>query len=196
MLGEVFPLQQTSRYTCSAAALSAVLHHWGVQASESELTHVIGATPEFGATGSQIVSAARRYGFSAVDNPFSTLNQLYSFVPQRPVIANIFSFMRMGQGHFVVITGIDKNYVYLMDPNAPTNTRRLTHKEMSARWLGRGGSGVVVQPAMVQRALSDATELPTPNNTFKAVAVVVVGWIAVVGITAYLNRGRRITNSD
>src|SRR5215813_2040613 len=154
-LGEVTAQQQSTTYTCSAVALSAVLRHWGVTVSETTLSSEIGAEPRYGATAPQIVTAAQRYGFVGDVRAFRSLTELDSYVghmrrvtrrPILPVIANIFSFTRPDSGHFVVITDVNATHVELMDPNAPTNWRLLTHEQMARRWFSRGGVGVVIYP--------------------------------------------------
>src|SRR5215813_5286051 len=112
-LGEVTAQQQSTTYTCSAVALSAVLRHWGVTVSETTLSSEIGAEPRYGATAPQIVTVAQRYGFVRA---FRSLTELDSYVghmrrvtrrPILPVIANIFSFTRPDSWHFVVITDVN-----------------------------------------------------------------------------------------
>jgi len=196
VLGQIQPYQQQERFTCSAATLSAVLKHWGVNVDEPTLTRAIGAKPKIGAAAPQIAKAARQYGFAADVHTFRSLDELDSYVgrkrrstgrPTLPVIANIFSFTRPGQGHFVVIDDVNDAHVRIMDPNAPTNWRKLTHPEMKRRWMGRGGVGIIVRPrndATRKRGLSDmenAAPIAKKKGGWGALALVSLAWLGIVG---------------
>lgn len=194
MLGDVLPQQQQTIYTCSAATLSAVLKHFGVSISEPVLTKVIGALPAIGATSEQVAAAAKRLGFAADVHVFRSLDELAPYLdskPLLPVIANIFSFNRPGTGHFVVITDITPTHVRIMDPNSPTNWRDLARSEMEARWLGRGGIGVIVRPSSVKTtAQFGDDQIVVPKNTVGAVVAVTAGWLALVGFTVWQQERR------
>lgn len=146
-LGEVDAHQQQTLYTCSAASLLAVLGHWGARIDEPTLARIIGARPEIGATPFQIAQAARRLGFNAEVRSLRSIQELRSYTDRGiPVILNVLSFYRPGQGHFVVATRVDDRHVTIMDPNAPSNWRVLTWTDLDHRWLGRNRGAVIVSP--------------------------------------------------
>lgn len=176
--------QQTTRYTCSAAALLAILKHWGVEYDEPTLTRLVDARPVTGAKASQVVEAAQRLGFHAEERKFSSIAELKAYTDRDiPVMAAILSFMRPGQGHFVVAVAVDDRYVKLMDPNSPTNWRWITHEEMMQRWRGRDGIGVIVTPK--RAALGDAPPSASGGQAWLGAAVLV----ASLGVAVW--RGTR-----
>lgn len=133
-----------------------MLKHWGSTYDEPTLTKLIGAKPVLGARAAQVVEAAKRLGFDAEERKFNSIAELKALTDRDvPVMAAILSFMRPGQGHFVVATAVDDRYVTLMDPNSPTNWRRITHEEMMQRWRGRDSIGVIVTPGQARAALGD-----------------------------------------
>lgn len=146
-LGYVESFPQTTRYTCSAATLGAVLKHWGYGYSEQALAQIIGVDPKEGATNQQIVAAAQRLSFDAKVRLFTDIDELKAFTDRDiPVILNILSFLQPGRGHFVVATQIDARHVRLMDPSAPENWRVIPRSELDRRWRTRQRAGVIVIP--------------------------------------------------
>jgi ABC-type bacteriocin/lantibiotic exporter with double-glycine peptidase domain len=195
MLNDIPPTQQLENYSCSAATLKAVFRHWGKRVDEPTLTRIIGAKPEVGAAAPAIVQAARRYGFAADVRAFKSIDELHDYVGKRrrgvklPVIANIFSFNRPGQGHFVVVDDINADRVKIMDPNSATNWRELSHQEMKKRWLGRGGIGVIVRPkgqaqphGLGEVAPKVSVPPPRPSKSIAAVAIAAAAWAGIVGL--------------
>jgi len=146
-LGYVESFPQTTRYTCGAATLGAVLKHWGRVYSEQDLVPIIGVHPETGATNEQMVNAAHRLGFNSEVRTFTGIDELRAFTDRDiPVILNIESFRHPGQGHFVVATQVDDRNVRLMDPSAPMVWRVISRDELDRRWRFRWRAGVIVIP--------------------------------------------------
>jgi ABC-type bacteriocin/lantibiotic exporter with double-glycine peptidase domain len=190
MLGQVAAHQQQSRYSCSAAALLAVLKHWGSTYDEPTLTKLIGAKPVFGATAAQVVEAAKRLGFNAEERKFKSIAELKELTDRDiPVMAAILSFMRLGQGHFVVATAVDDRYVQLMDPNSPTNWRLITHDEMMRRWRGRDSIGVIVTPRQAARAALGDAPSAFGGQAWLGAAVVAAS-LAGAGVAVWRGRNR------
>lgn len=138
-LAKVSPYQQKTQYSCSAACLKAVLEHWGHdRLSEAEVMHAIGVRDRGGAEVDQITEGAKVLGFDAYDKCFESLDDARSVTDQDiPIVADFQSFNNPGKGHYVVITKIDDENVYLMDPNTDGNERVLTREEAEGRWWDR-----------------------------------------------------------
>jgi ABC-type bacteriocin/lantibiotic exporter with double-glycine peptidase domain len=151
MLGQVEPYQQSTEYNCAAATSHAVMKHWGFHVSEAQLARLIGVKPEVGATTTQIVDTARDLGFDAKQRRFRSVDELKALTDQDvPVIANVESFTRPPDGHFVVATDVNDD-VELMDPNTPGNRRVLSRRAFDKRWHRRGRIGVVIRPRRRRR---------------------------------------------
>jgi ABC-type bacteriocin/lantibiotic exporter with double-glycine peptidase domain len=168
-LGQVESHQQETQYTCSAAALHAVLKHYGLDIDERSLSRLIEVSPKTGASAAQVIRTAKRLGFRAELRFFASLQELKKCTDRDvPVITNILSFRVPNQGHFVVVTDVDEKSIRMMDPNAPGNWRTISHAEMKQRWGFRDYSGVVVTPKTFA-ALGE-----TDNNRSKRIAVIMV----------------------
>jgi ABC-type bacteriocin/lantibiotic exporter with double-glycine peptidase domain len=137
-LAEVYPYQQKTQWTCSAACLKAVLAHHGLRVPEIEAIEAVGAKKGRGAETDQIADAARKFGFSAFEYSFQSLDQAKILLDQDlPIICDIQSFNNPGKGHYVVMVDINDKSVELMDPNTPGNWRVISRAEMEARWWDR-----------------------------------------------------------
>jgi len=153
---QVSPCQQITQWTCSAACLKAVLNHWGHDFPETVLTLAIGAKKGRGAETTEIVEAAKFFGFEAFEKSFDSLDAAGKLANLgAPIICDIQSFNHPGKGHYVVLTGINDEGVHLMDPNVEGNTRVITPEEMEERWFDHAMApphvemirwGVVVYP--------------------------------------------------
>jgi ABC-type bacteriocin/lantibiotic exporter with double-glycine peptidase domain len=195
-LGDVEPYQQIHPYSCGAAALKAVLGHWGEEADEPSLIKEIGVDPKSGSTCYQVESAARQRGYMAQTRQFRSIDELMTFTEQDiPVILAIQSFTRPGQGHFVVAADVDGNDVEIMDPNVRGNWRTLTRAELDKRWKFRDRVGVVVLPPDGQlrgvkplrrpRGLGDASKSRTVIIALVALAAVAA---VTTGVVIYRRR--------
>lgn len=150
-LGQVHPYQQQTDYSCAAANLLAVLKHYGVYGfDEPMLRSLIGVNPRYGASMEKIVRAAREIGMRAEIRSFKSLAEVRALVKREIFpIANVESWTRPQGRHYVTITGIDDQYVYVMDTNVKGNRRILTHNEMLKQWTGWrrfGYTAVVIRP--------------------------------------------------
>ena len=135
---QVYPYQQKTQWTCSAACLKAVMNHWGMAVPEFQVIQAVGAQKGRGAECDQIATAARQFGFAAFEYSFESLDQAKVLLDQDiPIICDIQSFNNPGKGHYVVMVSIDDQRVQLMDPNTQSNWRVISRAEMNARWWDR-----------------------------------------------------------
>ena len=192
-LADVEPYQQLAPYSCGAAALKAVYQHWGEHIDEPTLIREVGIDPMNGSTAQQVTDAARMRGYLAQTRTFRSIDELGTYTAQDiPVIVAIRSFRRPDQGHFVVATKVDPNYVEIMDPNVRGNRRTLTRSEMDRRWQFRSRIGVIVMPKRKRPQLGQdtpSTRLTSQQRTALAVAGIVVAIAATTaGIAIYRRR--------
>lgn len=133
----VDPYQQQSQSSCSAACLKAVLESYNHKISELDAALEIGVKKNKGAETTQIVEAAERLGFKAYEKSF-TMSEAKELTDKGiPIICDIKSFTKPGSGHYVVLTDIKDNRVFIMDPNVEGNRRELGIDEFDTRWTDR-----------------------------------------------------------
>jgi predicted double-glycine peptidase/predicted deacylase len=111
----VRPFRQKPGY-CGPASLKMVLGFLGVTITEKKLAEISGCTPTCGVGAEGLVCAARKLGFRARIKDFSDLEDIHEWVNRKkiPVIVDWFAFEG---GHYSVVSGIDKENVYLEDPS-------------------------------------------------------------------------------
>ena len=93
-----------------------VLGFLGVKITEKKLAEISGCTQSCGIGAEGLVQAAQKLGFRARIKDFSDLEDIQEWVNRKkiPVIVDWFAFEG---GHYSVVSGIDKENIYLEDPS-------------------------------------------------------------------------------
>ena len=109
------PFRQKPGY-CGPASLKMVLGFFGVKITEKKMIEISGCSQTRGIRAEGLVRAARKLGFHAKIKDFSDLKDIYEWVNKKkiPVIVDWFAFKG---GHYSVVSGIDKENIYLEDPS-------------------------------------------------------------------------------
>ena len=120
--------RQSTEYSCGASALRSVLSYWGKDVDEGELMRLLGTNAEVGTFPEDIVRGARGLGLEAEVRENLTLDEVQQFTANgSPMIAlaQLWRSQRdlskpaaeeWSNGHYVVVLGVDDNYVYYQDP--------------------------------------------------------------------------------
>jgi len=111
----VKPYEQKYPGYCGPASLKMVLDFYDMKKSERELARLAKSTKVKGTSGENLVKAVRQLGFKAFLKDFAEISEIKKYVIGKkiPVMVNWFS---RDDGHYSVVTGIDKKYIYLQDP--------------------------------------------------------------------------------
>jgi predicted deacylase len=111
----ITPFRQKPGY-CGPASLKMVLDFFGVKITEKKLVDLSGCSSIRGIEAEGLVRAARKLGFQAKIKDFSDLKDIHEWVnrKKKPVIVDWFAFEG---GHYSVVSGIDKENIYLEDPS-------------------------------------------------------------------------------
>lgn len=101
---------------CGPASLKMVLGYLGVKITEKKLALISGCKPSCGIGAEGLVGAAEKLGFRAQVKDFSDLEDIRTWVNKKkiPVIVDWFAFEG---GHYSVVSGIDRENIYLEDPS-------------------------------------------------------------------------------
>lgn len=136
-------VRQSADYTCSAAALQAVLAYYGIEAREDTLVKEIGATPEDGAPPEAIERAARARGLKAELREGLSIADLEAAVRAgRPVIVDIQAWPDRPRtyaddwddGHYVVVVGVEKDRLVFEDPSILGGRGVIARAAFADRW--------------------------------------------------------------
>jgi len=85
-----------------------------VRASEKEIAEAAGATKRLGTPAKGLVKAANKYGFVTRVRDNSSFSDIRGCLRRGlPAIVNWFS---VDDGHYSVVTGMDRKHIYLNDP--------------------------------------------------------------------------------
>jgi predicted double-glycine peptidase/predicted deacylase len=111
----VNPFRQRSGY-CGPASLKMVLGFLGVKITEKKVAEISGCTKSRGIGAEGLVRAAQKLGFRAKVKDFADLKDIDEWVNKKkiPVIVDWFAFEG---GHYSVVSGLDKENIYLEDPS-------------------------------------------------------------------------------
>ena len=153
--------RQSTEYTCGPSALQAVLRYWGKDVAEDEIAKLADTTSEVGTFPEDLARSAKALGFKAEVKEGLTLDEVQKFTAAgHPMIALAqvwLSAKGMGgksveeewdSGHYIVVLGVDKDYVYFQDPYAMMSKAFLPRKVFEAHWHQAMGGDVINQPKL------------------------------------------------
>ncbi len=87
---------------------------FGVKASEKEIAKACGSSKNIGTPAKGLLKAAKKYGFLARVKDNSSISDIRGCLRRGvPAIVNWFS---IDDGHYSVVTGMDRKHIYLNDP--------------------------------------------------------------------------------
>lgn len=108
------PYEQKKSGYCGPASLKMVLHFYGLEKSEEELGKICGVKKRLGMEAERFKKAARRFGFKILIKDFADFADINFYLKRKiPIIVDWFS---KDDGHYSVVVGLDKKYIYLADP--------------------------------------------------------------------------------
>lgn len=119
---QVEPFQETlNAGYCGPANLKMVLGYYGILKSENELAKLCGTHRALGTTVRQLAKAAKRFGLKVEIKSYCTYRDLKKWLAREvPVIVDWFSKglpeSPTADGHYSVVVGLDRHFIYLMDP--------------------------------------------------------------------------------
>lgn len=101
---------------CGPASLKMVFGYFGLKLTEKKLVEISGCSKSRGIGAEGLVRVAQALGFRARIKDFSDLKDIEEWVNRKriPVIVDWFAFEA---GHYSVVSGIDKENIYLEDPS-------------------------------------------------------------------------------
>lgn len=146
-------VRQSTRYSCGASSLQAVLNYWGIDVSESDLMELLHTTPHIGTDPEDIVSVATSFGLSASLSQDLSIDDLKKSINLKiPVIIRAQAWSgheengywvseipdnwedTWKEGHYMVVIGVDNRNVYLEDPLLLGTRGKIPIDEFLTRW--------------------------------------------------------------
>ena len=146
-------VRQSTRYSCGASSLQAVLNYWGIDVSESDLMELLHTSPHIGTDPEAIVSVASSFGLSASLSENLSIGDLKKSIELTiPVIIRAQAWSgheenghwisdtpdnwedTWKEGHYMVVIGVDSRNVYLEDPLLLGTRGIIPIDEFLSRW--------------------------------------------------------------
>jgi len=100
---------------CGAASLKIVLHHFGIEKTEKQIVNAVKAT-RAGIEAKDLLRYAKRLGLKGKIKDHAELQDLSRWVKKKG-IPLIVEWFEEDDGHFSVVVDIDRENVYLQDPD-------------------------------------------------------------------------------
>lgn len=127
---------------CGPASLKIILGYYGVEKLEKELAKLCQHNKNFGVDDEKIKKAAERFGFKVRIKNNSGFKDIENWLDKKvPVIVNWFTKGRrdyseseVADGHYSVVVGLDKDYIYLQDPEIG-KIRKLKRDDFMKVWF-------------------------------------------------------------
>lgn len=137
------PFQETLHGSfCGPASLKMVLDYYGVEKSEEELAKLTNKDDDLGISSQDIKKAAESFGFKVKIKDFATYEDIQEWLDKGvPVIVDWFFRGRydydedaVADGHNSVVVGLDKEYIYLQDPEVG-RIRKINREDFYRVWF-------------------------------------------------------------
>lgn len=179
-----FPLPlvtQRTNYSCGAAALLSVLKYWrAFDGVEQDLYGPLGTTRAQGTHPAKITEVARKFGlqaqfgenlkladlWNALRAGGTVILDLQAWADEEPSSPGEWDAL-WEDGHYVVLTAMDENYLYAMDPSTEDAYTYVHLEEFMHRWhdyeTENGRPRRYFQSAIFIRG--NAPPMPTPLPT-------------------------------
>jgi hypothetical protein len=154
--------RQVTEYSCGACALQAVMSYWGKNVDETELMKVLRTTSEEGTYPENIVRGAQALGFEAEARDHLSLEEVEQFTARgAPMIALVQAWRsekgapdsaaeEWDNGHYIVVLGVDKDYVYFEDPYARVSKAFMPRDTFVDHWHQVMGGDLKRNPKLMQ----------------------------------------------
>jgi predicted double-glycine peptidase len=157
--------RQVTEYSCGACALQAVLSYWCTHVDEQELMKLLHTTFEEGTYPEDIVRGARALGFEAEAKSNLALDDVERFTAAGSPMLAVAQVWRSDSkspgavqddwdsGHWIVILGVDKDYVYFQDPYAHMGKGFIPRQAFEAHWHQAMGGDLKKNPQLIHLGL-------------------------------------------
>ena len=138
--------RQVTEYSCGACALQAVLSYSGRDVNEEDLMKVLHTTSEEGTYPEDIVRGARALGFEAEAKHHLSLDEVEHFTAHGDPMIALAQVWRSEKnspgaasedwdnGHYIVVLGVDRDYVYFQDPYARMSKAFVPRRMFMEHW--------------------------------------------------------------
>lgn len=146
------PFRQTPGY-CGPACLVMIFDYYGIKMTEKEIAKKAGSIRSIGTNTKGLVKVAKELGFKTILKDNADIKDLKSFIKKEiPVIVDWFSPEGEPDGHYSVVVNIDKQNIYLQDPELG-HLRSLNLQVFKRLWFDFPGNFIKSSNDLVLRRM-------------------------------------------
>jgi predicted double-glycine peptidase len=110
------PFQQKEGF-CGPASLKIVLNSFGIKRTEKQLAKKSYCTSSQGATAFDLLETAKKSGLKGFMQDNCNISDIIRYLKRKKKHAIIVEWFLEDDGHFCVVAKIDKENIYLQDPD-------------------------------------------------------------------------------
>jgi len=163
--------RQITEYSCGASALQAVLSYWGRDLDETEIMKLIGTSADVGTYPENIVRGVRALGLEAEARDNLTLDEVQRFGHPMIALGQVWRSQRSStprpeddwdNGHYIVVLGVDDEYVYFQDPYLRMGKAFVSRKTFERHWHQIMGGDAAGNPKLMHLGIFIRGERPAP----------------------------------
>ena len=150
--------RQITEYSCGASALQAVLSYWGRELDETAIMKIIGTSEDVGTYPENIVRGVRALGLQVEARENLTLDEVRRFGHPMIALCQVWRSQRSStprpeddwdNGHYIVVLGVDEEYVYFQDPYLHMGKAFVTRATFERHWHQIMGGEAAGNPKLV-----------------------------------------------
>ena len=158
---KVKPFRESFHGGCGPASLKMVLDYYGVKISEKEIFKMCGTTKELGTSAENIKKAAKKLGFKTEIKDHSAFSDIQYWLGKKvPIIVDWFTRGRndytdsdIADGHYSVVVGLDKEFIYLQDPELG-KIRKLKKEDFMTVWFDFKGKYIKQDELVIRQVIA------------------------------------------
>jgi len=156
------PFQETLHAgMCGPASLKMILSYFGINKTEKELAKLCETDEKLGTSAEDLVRVIRSYALQSDIHNEGNLGDIEKCIQKDiPVIVNWFSRGRtdygiseVPDGHYSVVIGIDKKYIYLQDPEIGKQ-RKIERDDFLTVWFDFSGEYISRDTLIIRQFIS------------------------------------------
>lgn len=139
---------------CGVASLKMVLEYFGVKVGERKLIKMTGANAKKGMPSEGLKRTAKTLGFSFKLKDNASFGDIKRYLSKGiPPMVDWFSmFNDYSDGHFSVVVKLDKNYIYIQDPEI-AGLRQMKLADFKRVWFDFEGDFMKANRDLILRRL-------------------------------------------
>lgn len=146
---------------CGPASLKMILQYYGIEKTEAELVKLMGINNDQGTDAEKIQKTAKSFGLKCDLKNNSDFQDIEKYLDQKiPIIANWFTRGRndypdsaIADGHYSVVVGLDKNFIYLQDPEIG-KIRKIQKDDFKRVWFDFKGKYIRPNELIIRQIIA------------------------------------------